>query len=285
MKTFGQILPKRALSQNFLIDKNIANKIVNSLDTKEGDIVIELGCGTGALTQFLIEKKIKLIGLELDKKISEALSEKFPNKKYKNFFLLNQNVLDFNINENFLTHGDNQKVKIIGNIPYSISSQIFFWLFEQANFIDKAILMVQKELAQRLTAKPKTKDYGIPTVALQLTGNAKRLFDVPPSCFYPQPAIMSSIIEINFNDEQLGTEEFRTIMKFIRAAFSQRRKTLKNSLKNYIEQEIKTDYKKVLDDSSSAGIDYFSRRAEELTKEEFIRFYELLKKISLVYLR
>ncbi len=277
MKYFGQIKPKKSFSQNFLIDNNIAKKIVASLNLESGDIVIEIGCGTGALTKYLLEKKIILIGIELDKNAFGVLSYKFPAETFQNFHLLNKDILSINLKDYISQNKINSKVKIIGNIPYSISSRIFFWLFEQAEHIDNAVIMVQKELAERLTAKPKTKDYGILTIALQLTGSAKKLFDVPPECFYPKPSVTSSIIDIKFRENPVKDDNFKKIMKFVRAAFSQRRKTLKNSLNNYFCDKSKINYQQIIDDASLNRLNYFSQRAEELSKDDFIEFYNFLQ--------
>ena len=277
-----RIAPKKSLGQNFLTDGNIARKIVDALDCKDGDTVVEIGPGTGVLTEYLAEMKINLFAVEIDQRAVEVLKTKYRNDAYPNLKIIHSDIRDFD----FSSIVGGNKIKVIGNIPYYMSSEILFKLFNSSTQISKAIIMLQKEVAKRLNAKLRTKDYGILTVNLQFTGESKILFDVPPSCFYPQPKVTSSIIEINFDSEKFNNycdlisrdgepedkiKVYLSFKEFIRAAFSQRRKVLRNSLKDYIAQkynrEISPDIREM---------DYFCKRAEELTIEDFLKLYNII---------
>lgn len=272
----AKIQAKKSLGQNFLIDKNISNKIVNNLACPSGGYAFEIGPGTGALTELLLNKGVQLTAIELDKRAVEELEKSFPTEKYANLTLLNQDFLKFDIWRYYQGLDINQKLYAIGNIPYNISSKIFFALFDNASIINEAVLMIQKEVAQRLVAKPKSKAYGILTVAIELIGSAKILFDVPPSCFHPRPKVTSSIIKFNFDDSGLDHKGFKSTMAIVRAAFNQRRKTLRNALKSYIETKTGEKIDLVLSPEKLDGIDYLSKRAEELTKDDYLKINSLI---------
>lgn len=262
--------PKKSLGQNFLIDKNISQKIVQSLDCKE-DKVIEIGPGTGALTEWLNNENIELFAIEIDKSAVELLLKKFPPSRYPKLHIINSDILSSDFDN--LIKESNANFKVIGNLPYNISSQIIFKLIANRNNISKAILMLQKEVAQRLVAKPHTKDYGITSVALQLVGKVSKLFDVSPNCFYPKPKITSSIIEIEFYQNN-NLNDFDKILLLIKNAFSQRRKVLKNSLKSYINQQFNVKLEDVVKIAENSGLNYFSQRAEELSIDDYVIFYD-----------
>ncbi|OGU13499.1 MAG: ribosomal RNA small subunit methyltransferase A [Ignavibacteria bacterium GWB2_35_12] len=269
--------PKKLFSQNFLIDQNIAKKIASSIHSNEDDYIIEIGCGTGSLTKYLLEKKSTLIGTEIDWPAIEILSKIFPKKTFPNFILLNQDILQIGLSELIQKHNlpKSYKFLIAGNIPYKISSEIFFWLFHQSKNIKNAILMIQKEVAQRLTANPRTKEYGILTIAMELVGNCKSLFDVPPTCFHPRPDVTSTVIEMTFN-KTIEVQYFRNVMVIVRTAFNQRRKTLRNSLMNVFKKKFKSDKEKISKFIFENNDKYFKKRAEELTTEDFIGLYKLI---------
>ena len=273
--------PKKSLSQNFLIDENISRKIVNLLDCKENENVIEIGPGTGSLTQYLLKYNINLTSVEIDKEAFEILLTKFNKIEFNNFNLINKDFLKISIKDIFdkinseLINDNNKnpkKIKIIGNLPYHISSEIFFKILENSFFIENAVLMLQKEVAQRLIAKTKTKEYGILTVAINLLGKIQKKFDVSPTCFYPQPKVTSTIVELNFDHPKVNIEEFIRIMVLVRAAFNQRRKKLKNALENYLIKYLKPIQIKLI-----LNEDVFAKRAEELSAEDFISLYNLIK--------
>ena len=273
--------PKKLFSQNFLIDQNIAKKIANSLVPTINDCIIEIGCGSGSLTKFLLEKKCKVIGTEIDRDAIGILNKLFPIQMYSNFSLIQMDILKIEIKRllSELSYNKDFKFFVAGNLPYRITSEIFFWLFNQKKNIKQAVLMVQKEVARRMVAKPRTKEYGILTVAMELSGNCKILFDVPPTCFEPQPKVTSSVISMEFNGT-IDVQDFSDIMELVRASFNHRRKTLKNGLMDYLNKILDFDKKKISNFIIENNVNYFKKRAEELTTNDFIKLKNLVYKLK-----
>lgn len=266
---------KKKLGQNFLVDENISQKIVNSINIVENDTLVEIGPGTGALTKYILSQNPKLTALEVDDKAIEVLNRQFSNKKFPDFNLIKQDILTFDFLE-FANEKQVEKIKIIGNIPYYLTTELFFKIFENSERIDKVIMMVQKEIALRLVAKKSTKDYGILTLAMELSGKCKRLFDVPPGCFVPQPNVMSSVIEFDFATRMVSNEDFKKIMPLIRAGFNQRRKTLRNALGTFVDRNTNKSIEDFLVDKPDHIKYYFTRRAEELVAKDYIEFYKVI---------
>jgi 16S rRNA (adenine1518-N6/adenine1519-N6)-dimethyltransferase len=243
-----KIYPKKSLGQNYLIDENISKNIVGLFNVSRSDNVLEIGPGKGALTKYLTDKTNNLTVVEIDDNNCKILKENFPSL----------NV----INEDFLKtklSGDKSN-RIIGNIPYNITSEIIFMLIDNRKFIKDALLMLQEEVAQRLASNPNSKEYGIPSVFVQAFSKPGLLFKVSKNCFYPKPKVDSRIIYLDFRqsmENKINNEVF--FRKLVRAAFGNRRKTLHNSLKSI---NIETNNLKIDFD--------FGRRAETLSVEEFI---------------
>lgn len=261
---YDRYRPKKFLGQNFLVDDNIARKIVSSLNIKPDDNVLEIGPGQGALSKHLVKIGCNYIAVELDKGIYENLSETYGDKIkliHKDFL-----KLDFEKEVKPLMKGGSP-LKIIGNIPYNITSEILFRIFETSDMISEAVLMMQKEVAHRLTAKPNTKDYGILAVQTQFYSSVKVLFNVPPTAFFPKPRVHSSIVKFILDREKTVVDE-NLFKKIVRTSFGQRRKVMSNSLKSFFEEENIN--------ISSVKFD-FTRRPESVTVSEFI---ELTKEIS-----
>lgn len=243
--------PKKFLGQNFLVDDNISRKIVNQLGVIEEDYVLEIGPGQGALTKHLAGFCKKYIAVEIDKSIAESLQEKYGETAK----IINEDFLKYDLNK------FRNPLKIIGNLPYNIASEILFKIFDSRDKIECAVLMVQKEFAKRLTAVPNTKDYGIMSVQTQVFSNPKILFNVPPTVFFPKPKVESSVIKLTFEkgkNELLSKDVFK---KLVRTAFGKRRKTLRNSLKDLFEEfnlafddfELFFDFGKRAEDIDIAG--------------------------------
>ncbi len=272
----NKISPKKSLGQNFLTDKKIAADIVDLLDLQIGDIVLEIGPGMGVLTEILLKKNVELTSVELDERAIVYLKEKF--KTNTNFSLIKSDILVFNLPE-FAAKWD-KKIKVIGNIPYNISTEIFFMLFENASFIDKAVLTVQKEVAHRIAATTKqNKEYGITTVARSMTSSAKIAFDIAAGSFHPAPRVTSSVITLDFFAKQPAAELYNEIMKLVRSAFSQRRKVLKNALGSYLGFH-GIEIAKFEEYLNFKNIIYFKQRAEELSLDDFLTLHEEIKKIK-----
>lgn len=234
---------------------NIRKKIVDGLSISANDKIIEIGPGTGALTELLLNYDIDYTGIEIDKRAVEVI-ERLINDK-SNAKVINQDILK--TDSSIITSGS----KVIGNLPYYITSSIIFKILESKEKPQIAVFMVQKEVAQRLVGKQNTKDNGILAIAISLLGQAKLLFDVSPNCFYPKPKVTSSVISISFNRE---LEEFKEIITLVKMAFNQRRKTLSNSISAYFNEIDKSKFEDIL-----------GKRAEQLSADDFISLYNRIR--------
>jgi 16S rRNA (adenine1518-N6/adenine1519-N6)-dimethyltransferase len=244
--------PKKSLGQNYLVDENICRNIVSSFDISKDDHVIEIGAGQGAITRFILEKTNNLAVIEIDRSNCEILKERFPGLN-----ILNEDFLKYK----FETASG--KIRVIGNIPYNITSEIVFRLIDFREHLSDVQLMIQEEVARRFASGPGSKEYGIPSVLLQVFSKAELRFKVSKNCFYPKPKVDSRIIYFDFSiSKEKNIKDINFFRKFVKAAFGQRRKTLRNSLKT---MEL---------DLSKADFD-FSKRAETLSIDEFIELSNL----------
>lgn len=284
----GRIAPKKSLGQNFLIDKNIARKIVESIGIEPDDHIIEIGPGEGALTGMLLEYPATLTAVDMDERAIALLQEKFASALLDRRFALR--LGDFlkipfahlSRSENRLQSGstgdESSIVRVIGNIPYYITSDILFRLFEHGNAIQRAVIMMQKEVAERIVAKPRTKEYGILSVATALVAQARIVTHVSPHCFFPKPNVTSSVVQFDFLH---GTahETFRAVQPLVRMAFSQRRKVLANALGGMLGS-LPLSLEEIIARSETEDIAVFRKRAEELTSPDFVRLAEFLSRIK-----
>lgn len=226
---------RKRWGQNFLIDPNIQNKIVDLLQIDENDNILEIGPGYGALTKIISPKCKQLHVVEIDPLLAEELGQmNIPNTE-----IINEDFLDFDLR----TIPD--KNKCIGNLPYYITTPILFKVLEFGNW-EKCVFMVQKEVAERLTSPPKSKKYGRLTITAGLFGNVKFEFKVSPNVFYPQPDVDSAIISItNVNKNEHSPQFIETFQKVVKLAFSSRRKVLNNTIKDYLNGSIKEKYSRL----------------------------------------
>lgn len=270
---YNKYKPKKFLGQNFLVDENIAKKIVSSLEINPGDIVIEIGPGQGVLTKYISALTENLIAVELDRSIHEKLSAEYSGKAK----IIHKDFLKFDLQKDLneilgVNVSGKMKLKVIGNIPYNITTEILFKLFERADIMETAVLMMQKEVAKRLTAQPNTKDYGILAVQTQFSSSPKILFGVPPTAFFPKPNVESSIVKFGFSENKYRVSDKQLFKSLVRNSFGQRRKTLKNSLRNFCETN----------NISLDDIEFdFSRRAESLSIQEFTELSDRITKLKL----
>ena len=275
MKKFNIVANKR-YGQNFLIDDNILEEIVNSADITKDDLVIEIGPGLGNLTEYILSRAKYAILVEIDSKMIKVLEDRFKDRK--NYILINDDILKVNIDklvEEIKSKNDLsfRSVKVVANLPYYITTPIIFKLLEDENSISDITVMVQKEVAQRMVAKPKSKDFGILTLMVDYFSNADIRVLVPNSSFIPEPGVMSAVINLKKN-RKYSVKNEKMFFELIHKAFAQRRKKMINSLSstnfnNMTKQELEDLFKR-------CNLD-FNTRAEELTIEEFI---ELVNNIN-----
>jgi 16S rRNA (adenine1518-N6/adenine1519-N6)-dimethyltransferase len=253
------IRPKKSLGQHFLKDLSVAERIAEVLPESLGIPVLEIGPGAGVLTQFLLKKKRQLIVVEIDKESVIYLNEHYPELQGQ---IIEADFLKLDLNVLFLG-----QFAVIGNYPYNISSQILFKILDYKDKIPFCAGMFQKEVAERLAARPGKKAYGIITVLLQVWYDIEYLFTVEPEVFDPPPKVKSAVVRIIRNKRtELGCDEilFKTVVK---SAFNQRRKILRNSLKSLLGES-----------NAISALPVFDKRPEQLSVEEFI---DLTKKLYL----
>jgi 16S rRNA (adenine1518-N6/adenine1519-N6)-dimethyltransferase len=248
---------KKSLGQHFLKDQKIAERIVESLDTTLAGTVLEIGPGTGVLTQYLVKiEGIEFKAAEIDTESIEFLQKNYPQIGEN---LLEGDFLKMDLNEIF--KGD---FSVIGNFPYNISSQIFFKLIDYKEQVPQIVCMLQKEVAERLASPPGNKSYGILSVLLQAWYNIDYLFTVEPGSFIPPPKVKSAVISLKRNSrESLGCDEV-LFKKVVKASFNQRRKAVRNSVKQ------------LLDGKTPPDSYLFGQRPEQLSVEEFVELTKLI---------
>jgi 16S rRNA (adenine1518-N6/adenine1519-N6)-dimethyltransferase len=270
------LYPKKQLGQNFLKDPSTGQMIVDRSTLSPEDIVFEIGSGLGALTLPAARQVKRVYAVEKDPQVAEVLQAELANNDIHNVILINKDILSVDING--ISETENRKLVVLGNLPYNISSQILIALLNAKQSIDRASLMFQKEVAQRLAAGPGSKNYGRLSVMLQYSADVKKLATVGAHLFLPKPKVVSEVIEIRFKKkiEQPVADE-ALLSAVVKAAFSTRRKTLKNALANI---RMKVDAEAIKNILAHAEID-ISRRAESLAVAEFVAltnaFFEFQK--------
>lgn len=255
---------KKSLGQNFLVDKNIINKIIDSIDVNPDDLIIEIGPGAGSLTEELIKKDCDLICFEIDTRLKQYLN-KFESNKSKIIYndFLKVKIDDY-INKNY------NHVFFVGNLPYYITTAIINKIIADCNPYE-IIIMIQKEVAQRYMAKPKSKLYNSLSVFLQYNFEIKKICDVSKECFNPKPKVDSIVLRLKSKLEKEKIKDIEFFEVFVKRCFSQKRKNLKNNLKNYnynldLINETLMEYGKSI-----------LNRAEEIEINEFIDIVNKLK--------
>ncbi len=227
---------KKALGQNFLHDQQIIQKIIAALNPKVGDLVVEIGPGRGALTEHLIKSGCDLNLIEYDHALADYWRERSEN--LESLSVRNENVLKTDF-DSFLAGDDREQLRVIGNLPYNISSQILISLLNHLDKISDIVAMLQLEMVDRICAQPDTKTYGRLTVMLQQAFRCEKLFKVPGGAFTPAPKVESAIIRLTpIEDEELTLVDQTVFADIVKQAFAQRRKTLNNNLKKIVPAEL-----------------------------------------------
>ena len=266
MKKYN-IRANKSLGQNFLINEEVVKNIVECSNIEKEDLVIEIGPGLGTLTKYLLEKAGKVICIELDTKMLQILEDRF--SLYDNFELINNDVLKVdlkNIIEKEKTQGKIKQVKIVANLPYYITTPIIMKLLEEELELESITVMIQKEVADRLIAIPGEKNTGAITYSVYYYASSEAIMEVPNSSFIPEPEVTSKVIKLNIRKEPVVTPKDKEKMfKIIKYAFTQKRKTLLNSLTNNKIFENKQQGIEILN-SLQINENY---RPEEITLEQF----------------
>lgn len=256
-----QPFAKKSFGQNFLVDERVVGKIIDALNLDGSETVIEIGAGRGALTERLIEKAGKVVAIELDRDLIPVLQARFG--VFGNFRLVEADALKANFAEII---GTDEKVKLVANLPYNISTAILQRLSDHRHIFSELILMFQREVVERITARPGHKERGFLSVLVEASFDSQKLFDVPGKAFRPVPMVMSSVVRLTPIDTQI--DDPILFRKIVSKGFLQKRKTIFNNFKGDFE-----DAKKILE---AAGIDA-NRRSETLSLIEWI---ELVRNIG-----
>ena len=256
----GDLRPIKRLGQNFLRDPNTARNIVKGLRAGIDDPVVEIGPGTGALTGLLHDAFRRVTAVEIDERAAALMRETYPLVN-----VLEQDVLT--IDWAAMADQAGGPLHVIGNLPYYITSPILFGLLDASygGHLREAVIMMQYEVAERLVAVPRTKEYGILSVAVQHAAAAEILFPVSRNVFHPKPDVRSAVVRLTFPESPLGAFDVHQFRNVVRTAFNQRRKTLRNALKR-VTEPLGTA---VPDDMAGA-------RAEELTPDDFVELTRYL---------
>jgi 16S rRNA (adenine1518-N6/adenine1519-N6)-dimethyltransferase len=255
-----EVKPKQSLGQNFMVDANVADKIIRAFDILHDDHIVEIGPGTGILTQRIQKFAGKVTVVEIDQRLIPILKQKFEPLSHVD--IIHQDFLTFDLSS------CNDTIRLVGNIPYHITSPIFFQAIEHKSMIKDMTLLIQREVAERMVAKPRSKDYGILSVMAQCYSTVKLLFRVSSHVFVPEPKVESALVRWKFHQEvehQIRDHKFFRLL--VRTAFNQRRKMLRVSLKKWLTHN---------------SIDFdLKQRPEELSVSEWIRLYQQLETKSL----
>ena len=261
--------PKKSWGQNFLNDKNALDRIVSACRLEANEHLVEIGSGLGALTERLIGEGRQLTAIERDRDLVPVLKDRFSDEE--GVTVCEANALTYD----YVSHSEKaqQKIKVIGNLPYHISAPLLFRFLECHRHLKSAHALLQKEVAHRLVAKPSTKEYGLLTVLFGRVAEIRLDTEVSKNCFIPAPKVDSSFISIVFKDEIDESIDDQLFIKFVKGAFHQRRKTLANSLgrQNFLPIEkstlslMKTEFSELL-----------ASRAETLDVDDFIMLFKWL---------
>lgn len=269
------IKANKRFGQNFLIDDQILSKIVEGANINNGDLIIEIGPGLGNLTQYIIERSGYTLLIEIDNNMINILTDRFPDKS--KYMLINQDILKVNLDELItnLEQSINRKfnsIKVVANLPYYITSPIIFKLLQDSHRIDEIVVMVQKEVADRIVNTNSKKDYGILTLMVQYFADSNIILNVPSSSFIPRPNVESAVIRLTKTSHYHAKNE-KVLFDLIHASFQNRRKKMINSLVNthFMGMEKEQVINLIKSNGFSENI-----RAEELKLDDFIKIADSL---------
>ena len=263
---------QKKFGQNFLIDTHVLDKIIQSANITEDDMVLEIGPGIGTMTQYLAQAAGKEIAVEIDKNLIPILEDTLSG--YDNVRVINEDVLKLDLKKLADEENNGKPVKVVANLPYYITTPIIMGLFENEVPVESITVMVQKEVADRMQTGPGNKDYGALSLAVQYYADPYIVANVPPNCFMPRPKVGSAVIRLTCHQEKpVQVQDEKLMFNIIRASFNQRRKTLANGLKNAATLDFTKEEVEAAIDALGKGA---SVRGETLTLEEFARLSDLL---------
>ena len=274
LKKYDFMFQKR-FGQNFLIDTHVLEKIIKSAEITKDDLVLEIGPGIGTMTQYLCENAREVVAVEIDKNLIPIL-ENDTLAEYDNVTVINEDILKLDLNALVKERNAGNRIKVVANLPYYITTPIIMGLFESHVPLQNITVMVQKEVADRMQAGPGNKDYGALSLAVQYYAKPYIAANVPPNCFMPRPNVGSAVIRLTLHEEppvKVNDEVF--MFALIRASFNQRRKTLVNGLTN--AADLKLSKEEVQGALEQMGLSA-TVRGEALTLEQFAELSNLLKK-------
>jgi 16S rRNA (adenine1518-N6/adenine1519-N6)-dimethyltransferase len=265
----NNLFAKKKFGQNFLTDQNILNSIVDSAEIDKNTLVIEIGPGLGSLTEKLVQRAGFVLCYEIDSDLIPILKDNL--KDYSNYDVINKDILEVNINDDINKYKKNfENVYVVANLPYYITTPIILGLLSNTDKIKRYVMMMQLEVADRITGKPSTKDYNALSIAIGYRANATKVLKVPRTVFIPEPNVDSAVVRLDlYESKKYNALDEEFFFKLIREAFSQRRKTLANNLSSIQSKE------KTYQMLTSLGIKD-SVRSEELSIEDFINISDYI---------
>ncbi len=262
---------QKKFGQNFLIDEHVLNKIIAAAGVTKEDMVLEIGPGFGTMTQYLSENAREVVAVEIDKELIPVLNDTLSD--YDNVTIINEDILKVDIEKLVQERNGGNPIKVVANLPYYITTPIIMGLLENHVPVDNITVMVQKEVAMRMQAKPGTKDYGALSLAVQYYAKPYIAANVPPNCFIPRPNVGSAVIRLELFDEPpVNVKDEKMMFSIIRASFNQRRKTLQNSIVNGGLPFTKEQISKALGKMELAD----TIRGEALSLEQFAKLTDIL---------
>ena len=268
-----QFMFQKRFGQNFLIDTHVLEKIIKSAEITKDDLVLEIGPGIGTMTQYLCENAREVVAVEIDKNLIPIL-ENDTLAEYDNVTIINEDILKVDLNTLVQEKNNGERIKVVANLPYYITTPIIMGLFEAHVPLKNITVMVQKEVADRMQAGPGSKDYGALSLAVQYYATPYIVANVPPNCFMPRPNVGSAVIRLTLHEEPtVKVEDEAMMFRIIRASFNQRRKTLVNGLTNATELQLSKE--EVQEALEKMGLSQ-TVRGEALTLEQFAELTNLL---------
>ena len=263
---------QKRFGQNFLIDTHVLDKIIRSAGITKDDMVLEIGPGIGTMTQYLCESAREVVAVEIDQSLIPILGDTL--SEYDNVTVINEDILKVDINQLVMERNNGKPIKVVANLPYYITTPIIMGLFEAHVPVESITVMVQKEVAMRMQAKPSTKDYGALSLAVQFYATPYIVANVPPNCFMPRPNVGSAVIRLTIHkNPEIKVKDEKLMFRLIRASFNQRRKTLVNGLKN--SSELSLTKEQIESALKELGVSE-TIRGEALTLEQFAKLSNII---------